>query len=176
VAGGVANTLLHVLGYGVGDSIVDKKQISIAKKIARKSNVFVPLDVVVGNKKGTDWRVVPIERHPHVICKKGEAIFDVGPATIERLRISLPSAKTIVWNGALGLFEQSPYHMGTYAFARDLAACRTAFTVAGGGETIEILTALRLHSKISFVSTGGGAMLEFLSNKKLPGISVLERK
>lgn len=177
VGGGIVNTLLLSLGYEVGASLVDKDQLAVAKKLARKKNIFLPLDVVVGARDGENWRVVTIEKKPHKICEANEAIFDLGPTTIERLRVSLPAAKTIVWNGALGYFEQPPYNEATYALAKMLANAtrRGIFTVAGGGETVEVLAALKLTKKISFVSTAGGAMLEFLSGKKLPGIKVLEK-
>lgn len=177
VGGGIVNTFLLSLGYEVGASLVDKDQLTIAKKLARKKNIFLPLDVVVGTRDGKNWRVVTIEKKPHKICEPNEAIFDLGPATIERLRVSLPAAKTIVWNGALGYFEQPPYNEATYALAKMLgnASRKGTFTVAGGGETVEVLAALKLTKKISFMSTAGGAMLEFLSGKKLPGIKVLEK-
>lgn len=178
VGGGIVNTFLLSLGYEVGASLVDEEQLVIAKKLARKKNIFLPLDVVVGTRDGKNWRVVEIGPKPHQICGKDEAIFDLGPATIERLRVSLPAAKTIVWNGALGYFEQPPYNEATDALAKMLAAAtrRKIFTVVGGGETLEVLAALNLIKKISFVSTAGGAMLEFLAGKKLPGLKVLEQK
>lgn len=176
VGGGIVNTMLAGLGYGIGASLVDKESVVVAKKLACEPNVLLPIDVVVGTRDGQNWRVVEIGPRPHVICEPDEAIFDLGPATMGWFSEILQKPKTIVWSGALGLFEQKPYNEATYALAKILAEAtkRGAFTVAGGGETLAVLDALSLTKKLSFVSTAGGAMLEYLAGHKLSGIKILE--
>ncbi len=178
VGGGILNTVLASLGYGVGDSLVDTAFLKQAKALTKKQNLLLPIDVVVGTHDGHNWRVVEIGPKRHPICEPGEAIFDLGPATIGWLEEILLAPKTLLWSGAMGMFEQSPYDEGTFAVARIFAKVtkRGAFTVAGGGETLQALDALSLTKKLSFVSTAGGAMLEFLAGKKLPGITVLQVK
>ncbi len=178
VGGGILNTVLASLGYGVGGSLVDKTFLRQAKALTKKENLLLPIDVVVGTRDGNNWRVVEVGPKPHAICEPGEAIFDLGPATIGWLREILFAPKTLLWSGAVGLFEQEPYNEGTFVVAQILAKAtkRGAFTVAGGGETLLALDALSLTKKLSFVSTAGGAMLEFLAGKKLPGVAILQTK
>ena len=178
VGGGISNTILSARGYGIGNSICDKNLLTTAKLIAKNKKIILPIDVVVGDKTGKNWRVVEIGPKPHEICKKNEAIFDVGPATVQQFKILIGRAKSALWNGAMGWFEQAPYGEGTFAIAQVLAAVtqKGAFTVAGGGETVEVLLAKKISQKISFVSTGGGAMLEFISGQKLPGVKILAGK
>ncbi len=174
VGGGVTNTMLAARGYDVGASICDHKLLSVAKKIAANKKIMLPVDLVVGDKAGQNWRVVDIGKKAHQICAKGEAILDIGPRTAALFANEIANAKSALWNGAVGWIEQSPYNLGTEVVANALATTR-AFTVAGGGETIEVLTALKITKKINFVSTGGGAMLEFLGGAKLPGVQILLR-
>lgn len=178
VGGGIVNTMLKSQGYGVGDSLVDTKFLAQAKALAKLPNVLMPIDVVVGTRDGQNWRVVEIGPKPHQICEAGEAIFDLGPATMGWFCEILQKPKTIVWSGALGLFEQKPYNEATYTLARALAAAtkQGAFTVAGGGETLAVLDALSLTNKLSFVSTAGGAMLEYLAGRNLPGVKILQSR
>lgn len=178
VGGGIANTMLLALGYGIGDSLVDKEFVRAAKKMAGQTNMLLPIDVVVGSRDGQNWRVVEVGPTPHQICVPGEAIFDLGPNTIGWFSEILQKPATIVWSGAVGLFEQRPYNEGTFALARVLAAAtkQGTFTVAGGGETLLALDALSLTNKLSFVSTAGGAMLEYLAGRTLPGVKILQTK
>ncbi len=178
VGGGIANTILAARGYDVGASLVDKNLFATAKRLARNKKIVMPHDVVVGNKEGTSWRIVTVDSKPHGLCEKDEAILDIGPATITLVRNYIDKAKTLVWNGALGYFEQQPYDEGTFAVARAIAQRQQKgiFSVVGGGETVEVIQELNLSKKFGLVSTGGGAMLEFLAGNKLPGIKVLEHK
>ena len=150
VGGVTANTLLKARGEDVGQSVVDVASLPLAKKLAPLSHVLLPHDFLVEKKK----------------------IMDIGPFTIERFVHILAGAKTIVWSGPMGLFERKKFSYGSTAIARAIARAR-AFTVAGGGETTELITFLKLQKKLSFVSTGGGAMLEFLTHGTLPGIEAL---
>lgn len=178
VGGGISNTVLAARGYGIGNSICDKNLFATAKLIAKNKKIILPMDVIVGDKTGENWRIVEIGPKAHEICKKGESIFDIGPATVQQFNNLIVWSKSALWNGALGWFEQTPYGEGTFAIAQALAEAtkRGAFTVVGGGETVEVLLAQKLVKNISFVSTGGGAMLEFISGVKLPGVKILAGK
>jgi phosphoglycerate kinase len=177
VGGGIANTYFWAKGYAVGDSLVDKQQKSNIIKYCAKKKVFLPVDVIVGDGRGKNFRRVLIEKKPHVICGPGEAIYDIGPETIRLYAAKIKKANTLLWNGAMGFFEVKPYDIGTLAIAR-LVAYRSkgkAFGVVGGGETIEAMDRTGLTHYPDFVSTGGGAMLEFLAGKKLPGLAAIPK-
>ena len=175
VGGGIANTMLLARGYGVGDSIVDKEYRKEALGYWKKKKIVAPVDVIVGKKYGGRARRVEIQEKPHTICKKGEAIFDIGPDTVRLFASHIKTAKTLVWNGAMGYFEQYPYETGTLSIARLVGrqSKGNAFGVVGGGETIESMDMVGMTDDVDLVSTGGGAMLEFLTGKKLPGIESL---
>ncbi len=170
VGGAIVNVYFKARGYDVGQSLVDKGFEKLALATFKNKKIVTPIDVMVGDKTGDFIRVVNIQKKPHQICKKGEAILDIGPATAALYANYLKTAKTIIWNGAMGYFENRSYALGTYTIADAMAAQKQAFTVIGGGETLEVLEKLKLTQKIGFVSTGGGAMLEYLSGKKLPGL------
>lgn len=178
VSGGIYNTYLKALGYGVGDSIMDSNFEKEARAYGKKKKVILPIDVVVGTSDGKNYRLVKVEKKPHEICKKGEAIYDMGPATIQLFAQYIKKAKTLLWNGALGYFEQKPYHTGTFAMARLVASQSKgkAYGVIGGGETVQTMEMVGMTEYVDLVSTGGGAMLEFLSGKELPGVSAVSRK
>lgn len=180
VGGGIFNTILYASGYKVGSSLIStdnniQKQIL---KISKNKKVILPIDVIVGHKNAKFFYPVDIKKKKHLICKNDEAVFDVGPKTILKFSKKIKSAKTLVWNGAFGYFEKKPYDHGTKAIARLLAsrAKGSAYGVVGGGETLQVINDLGLFDDIDFVSTGGGAMLEFLSGKELPGIKVVSKK
>ncbi|KKW42946.1 MAG: Phosphoglycerate kinase [Candidatus Magasanikbacteria bacterium GW2011_GWA2_56_11] len=178
VGGGIVNTYLHALGYAVGQSLIDPGQAAEADKYVGRRKVIKPVDVVVGSRDGANYRVVKLERRPHAVCKKNEAILDIGPATIRLFAGYIKQARTLVWNGAMGYFEQKPYDVGTLSIAR-LVAARSkgpAFGVIGGGETVLAMDRVGMGENIDLISTGGGAMLEFLSGRELPGIAALVRK
>ncbi len=173
LAGEIFNTYLWAKGHGVGNSLIDKKLKDIVLNCLKSKKIIIPIDVVVGTDKGKKARAVSLDRK--LILKKDESIFDIGPKTILLFAKYLKTAKTLIWNGAMGRFEQKPFQHGTYALV-NLFASRAkgkAFGVCGGGETIEILRHLNLLNEIDLVSTGGGAMLEFLSGKHLPGLKNL---
>lgn len=175
LGGGLVNICLWAEGYKVGKSLIDKKFKKEALQLTKSKKIIFPIDVVVGDIKGKKYRVVNLDKKNGI--KSTEAIFDIGPATIRLYAKYIKSAKTLVWNGALGYFEQKPYDVGTLSIAR-LVASRSkgkAFGVVGGGETIQTMEMVGMTDDIDFVSTGGGAMLEFLSGKKLPGLKKLLR-
>lgn len=174
IGGGIVNTYLYALGYKVGSSIVDKNYSQEILKYCKNKKVVKPLDVVVGDIKGKKYFVMDIN-DKFKITDKNLAIYDIGPKTIHEFSKIIKKANTIVWNGAMGFFEQNPYQHGTYSIARFVASRSKgkAFGVVGGGETILSLEAVKMTEYVDHVSTGGGAMLEFLSGKKLPGVKIL---
>ncbi len=177
IGGGIFNTYLVAKKYKIGDSLIDSDVESQIMTCGRNKKMIKPIDVVVGNRLGKYVRVVDIQNTPHQICKKGEAIFDIGPKTIKLYAEYIKSAQTLVWNGAMGYFEQKPYDSGTRAIAR-LVASRSqgqAYGVIGGGETIQTMDMVGMTDMIDFVSTGGGSMLSFLAGEKLPGLEILKK-
>lgn len=176
--GGIVNTALKADGFGVGESLVDTDLLAEAKKLRKIKSILWPVDVIVGLKDGTNARVVMLGDRPFEICKKNEAIFDIGPKTIQRYAGYIKSSETIMWNGAMGYFEQKPYDTGTLSIARLLASRSQgkSFGVVGGGETVQALGLVKMEEYVDLVSTGGGAMLEFLSGKKLPGVEMVTKR
>lgn len=173
VGGGILNTYLWAKGYGVGASLVDKDFKKEALAFGKNKKIIMPVDVVVGDKDGKNIEVLPISYKLQVTS--GKAIYDIGPKTVQLFSKYIKQANTLVWNGALGYFEQLPYQHGTYAVARLFAARSRgqAFGVSGGGETVQILQKLGIIDDVDLVSTGGGAMLEYLGGKKLPGVKAV---
>lgn len=175
VGGGIANTYFAAEGKKLGDSLFDNAKIDEIKKICRHKKIVLPVDVVVGKNNGSGAKIMSVDQ---LVVKSGYGVYDIGPETIKQFAAIIKKAKTLIWNGSLGFFEQHPYQYGTYALARLFAARSRgkAIGVAGGGETIEILEKLKIRHEIDLVSTGGGAMLEFLSGRKLPGLEALQNK
>jgi len=176
IGGGIVNTYLKAAKYKVGNSLVDDGFAKQALQYCKKKKVIKPIDVIVGKTDGTDYRVVDIKKKPHQVCRKSEAIFDIGPKTIQLFATYTKKASTLVWNGAMGYFEQEPYNIGTLSIAR-LVASRAkglAYGVIGGGETLQAMDMVGMEEYVDLVSTGGGAMLEFLAGEKLPGIEAIK--
>jgi len=177
VGGGILNTYLYAKGYKVGGSLIDKDFLKEALAYCSKRKVILPVDVVVGDKEGKKFHVVNITKQPSTIINKQSAIYDIGPKTIRLFSTYIKSAQTLVWNGAMGYFEQKPYDVGTLSIAR-LVASRSkgkAFGVIGGGETVQAMEMVGMSEYVDLVSAGGGAMLEYLGGKKLPGVRALEK-
>jgi phosphoglycerate kinase len=169
---GIVNTLFAARGYGVGDSVVEPVFGKDILRYAANKKVHLPVDVVVGRADGKVHRVIRVPSVPSALCATGESVYDIGPQTIREYAEVLRGAKTIVWNGACGYMEVPPYNTGTLSVARVIASVSRGecFGVVGGGETVSALTATHMEQYVDLVSTGGGAMLEFLSGKTLPGI------
>jgi len=175
LGGGIINTYLWASGCKVGDSIVSKDFKKQALKYCSKKKVIMPVDLIVGRENGEYAHARKVNKK--LDLKKGMGIYDIGPETIKLYAKYIKSAQTLVWNGAVGHFEQHPYQYGTYSIAR-LVAARSkgkAVGICGGGETVEVLEKLNLSDDIDLVSTGGGAMLEFLSGKNLPGVKAVRK-
>jgi phosphoglycerate kinase len=173
IGGGMAFTFLRSLGHDVGRSLLEVEQIDTARRIldgARRQGVSVvlPVDVVVA--PGPDspaGSVVGIREIP------GDAMgLDVGPLTVERFTATLKAARTIVWNGPLGVFEKPAFAQGTLGVARAVAEA-PAFSVVGGGDTLAAVNAAGVADRIGYISTAGGAFLEFLEGRSLPGVQAL---
>ncbi|TSA45039.1 phosphoglycerate kinase [bacterium] len=172
LGGGLANLFLKARGYEIGRSVWEKQQETLARKILRdhREKIKLPLDVVVSN---SDMEMVEVVKISEV--KPHHMILDIGPATIGEYSGYLKKGKTLIWNGPMGYFEKKPFSHGTYSLAR-LFASRTGrevYGVAGGGETLEAIHNLGMEKYIDHVSTGGGAMLDFLAGKELPGLKAL---
>jgi 3-phosphoglycerate kinase len=176
LSGGIIATYLWYQGKRVGSSLVERELAPGIFKLFKNKKIILPTDVIVGTVQGKKTQVVSLTSE-FSIPADDQGIYDIGPETILLYHNLLKKARTIIWNGGLGYFEQKPYNAGTEALARMIVkeTKRGAFSVCGGGETEQLLRQLKLEQKISLVSTGGGAMLEFLSGKKLPGITMVEQ-
>jgi phosphoglycerate kinase len=174
VGGGMANTFFKGMGFEVGDSLVEEDAVSTAKSLLDHAagQLILPVDVVVADAfdNGADIQVVA----PNEVTA-GWRILDIGPKTIATFESALGGAKTVVWNGPLGVFEMPNFAQGTFAVARLLARL-DAVTVIGGGDSAAAVRKAGLVDKMTHVSTGGGASLEFLEGKTLPGVAVLADK
>jgi phosphoglycerate kinase len=164
IGGGMANTFLAAKGVKMGASLVDSESIEVAKRIPA-SKVVLPVDVVL-----QDSTVVEVFKG----LRDDQKALDIGPKTIAAYDAVLKRARTIFWNGPMGMFEKEEFAKGTMAMARAVAEAN-ATTVVGGGESVEAVNASGYADRISHISTGGGASLEFISGAKLPGIEVLRK-
>ncbi len=175
VGGAMAYTFLKAKGFEIGDSMVENDKVELAKKIISRfqtkgSSLLLPVDHVVASelKEGAVWELTKDENIP--AGKKG---LDIGPKTIELFKNSLKNAAMVIWNGPMGVFEIKPFNNGTVEIAKMLAESN-AYTVVGGGDSASAVKKAGVMDKISHVSTGGGASMEFLEGIKLPGIVALE--
>jgi phosphoglycerate kinase len=173
VGGGMAFTFLRALGHAVGRSLVEADQLDVARRAleaARRRGValVLPLDAVVAD--GLDsarGQAVGVRAIP-----EGQMGLDIGPRTVERFAAVLKTARTIVWNGPMGVFEKPPFAAGTVALARAVADS-PAFSVIGGGDTVAAVAQAAVTDRIGYISTAGGAFLEFLEGRALPGVQAL---
>ncbi len=169
IGGAMANTFLKSQGYELGQSVFDQDQLKTAQKLASKK-MFLPQDLVVANSlEAKISQNVTVDKVP-----KSAYIVDLGPQTIRHYLQNLAKARLIVWNGPLGYFENKLFIKGSKNLLNGILKTR-AKVIIGGGETVELLNSLHLEKKVSFVSTGGGAMLEFLEGKKLPALERLKK-
>jgi len=176
VSGAVSNTILAGAGYEIGNSVYSKELKNKARALINNKKIFVPIDFVVADSNHKVIRVVKAKKN--IICKENEEILDIGPETIKLFSQLIRKAKTIVWAGPLGLFEEKSFAHGTMSIAKLVAARSSGRTlgIIGGGDTVNALNKTRMGKYIDFISTGGGAMLEFLEGKVLPGMKVLLKK
>ena len=176
LGGGIANTILAAAGINVGKSLHEKDMLDFAAKLLRgefgKAKIPLPIDVVVATS--LDAQVKGRVKNVREVAAD-EMILDIGPATAALYAERLGSAGTIVWNGPLGVFENPEFAAGTRRVAEAIAASE-AFSIAGGGDTLAAIEQFGVGSRISYISTGGGAFLEFLEGKKLPAVATLEQR
>jgi len=165
VGGGIANTFLLAAGKPIGRSLAEPDLAGEAKRMLKKTRVPLPTDVVVESGKAK-----PVEA-----VSQDDRILDIGPESAKAFAAVLKKAGTIVWNGPVGVFEKDAYAKGTEAIARAIAASK-AFSIAGGGDTIAAINKFRIAKRIGYISTAGGAFLEFLEGKKLPAVAALEAR
>lgn len=177
VGGGIANTFIAGAGHQVGKSLYEADLVSEAQRLSesaktRGAEIPVPTDVVVADRFAEDALATtkPVED-----VHADDMIFDIGPETAERLAKLLKNAGTIIWNGPVGVFEFAQFGAGTEQLARAIAES-SAFSVAGGGDTIAAIDKYGIAEQISYISTGGGAFLEFLEGKTLPAVAILQAR
>ena len=172
VGGGIANTFIAAQGYGVGQSLCEHDLIPTAKALMENCDIPIPRDVVCG-KEFSEF--ANAETKNSTTVASDDMIFDLGPKSIDGLCEILQNAGTILWNGPVGVFEFSQFSKGTERIANAIVESE-AFSIAGGGDTISAIEKLKIADKISYISTGGGAFLEFLEGKKLPVVEILETR
>jgi phosphoglycerate kinase len=175
VGGGIVNTFLKAAGYEVGKSLYEAELVDVASKLMKQAEengcqIPLPIDVICG--KEFDETTAAVTKSVNDV-EADDMIMDVGPETSKQLDAMLAKAKTIVWNGPLGVFEFDQFSQGTKNLANAIATSK-AYSIAGGGDTIAAISKFKVEDKISYISTGGGAFLEFLEGKKLPAIAILE--
>lgn len=180
IGGGMAFTFFSAQELEVGDSLVEQEKIQLAKQIldeikAKNRRVILPIDCVIADKfdNNAQRKIVPVNKIP-----PGWRGLDIGPETIQLIKLQLKNAQTIVWNGPMGVFEMPNFANGTLETARMLAEATKngATTIVGGGDSAAAVAQMGFESSISHVSTGGGASLEFLEGKQLPGLAALDVK
>jgi len=175
LGGGIANTFLAAAAYEVGISLCETDMIATARGLlnwahARGVDIALPVDVIVAHERNAG--AVARGRWTAEVAAD-EMILDIGPASIQRYMRILATAGTILWNGPVGVFEFDQFGQGTKAIAETIAA-GGAYSLAGGGDTLAAIEKYGVTSRISYLSTGGGAFLEFVEGKKLPAVAILE--
>ncbi len=176
IGGGMAYTFLKAIGYKMGESIVDQDKIELARNILFKSNerevkILLPCDHIVGksidDKEGVYIRTINIP--------DGYMGLDIGKQTIKQYSKAIRKARTVIWNGPMGVFENDAFSDGTYKIAKAVAKCK-GVTIVGGGDSVNAIKNMGFEKKISHISTGGGASLKLFEGKILPGVDVIENK
>ena len=177
VGGGIANTFIAAIGHGVGKSLVEMDLVDTAKRImadakARGAEIPVPVDVVVAPEFSAN---APATVKPVDAVGADDMILDIGPETAKAYAALIAKAGTVVWNGPVGVFEFDAFGHGTETLARAIAASK-AFSIAGGGDTLAAVDKYGIENDVGYISTGGGAFLEFLEGKTLPAVAALETR
>ncbi|MFN3235514.1 MAG: phosphoglycerate kinase [Pseudomonadales bacterium] len=172
VGGGIANTFIAAQGYEIGASLAEPDLVPEAKKLLAKVNIPVPTDVVVadGFDDEDSAKVVKVDN-----IGAGEMVLDIGPESAQHLASLVAKAGTIIWNGPVGVFEKPAFAAGTKTLGEAIAT-NQGFSIAGGGDTLAAIDQFSLTDKISYISTGGGAFLEFVEGKTLPAVAALQAR
>jgi len=179
IGGGMAYTFLKALGEQVGKSLVEEDKLELAKQLlqeakTRKLKFLLPVDHLAAEKIDANAHVTKVDQGQPIPANL--MALDIGPKTIDLFSEEISRARTIVWNGPMGVFEVSPFSRGTFQVARAVADNAGATTIVGGGDSVSAVRSAGVADKITHISTGGGASLEFLEGKKLPGVEVLTNK
>ena len=178
IGGGMANTFLKAKGYAVGDSLVEEEALQTASDLLGKSGgkLLLPADVVIADAFDNDARTQVVD--PAAGVPDGWRILDIGPKGVEAFRAALSDARTVVWNGPMGVFEMENFAKGTRAIAHILGeiTAKGATTIIGGGDSVAAIAQAGLTGEMTHISTGGGASLEMLEGKALPGLVALQDK
>ena len=172
VGGGIANTFIAAAGHNVGKSLYEADLIPVAKELAASTDIPVPVDVRVGTEFS---ETVPAIEKSVTEVKDDESIFDIGDKSAAQLAEIIKNAKTVLWNGPVGVFEFPNFRKGTEIISHAIANS-DAFSIAGGGDTLAAIDLFGIADKISYISTGGGAFLEFVEGKVLPAVEILEKR
>ena len=172
VGGGIANTFLLAAGYPIGKSLAEADLVDEAKRIMAQTKVPLPADVVVAKEFSA---IAPATVKLAKDVAADDLILDIGPKASAALAAIIGAAGTIVWNGPVGVFEMEPFAKGTEALARAIAGSK-AFSIAGGGDTVAAINKFGIASKVGYISTAGGAVLEVLEGKRLPAVVALEER
>ena len=170
LGGGIANTLIAAKGYDVGKSLVEETMLSEATELLENPKIIIPNSVLVSDSPDKPGRITSIDA-----IAENEAIFDIAPESLTSLESILMNAGTILWNGPIGFFEKENFDKGTIKIAKMITASK-GFSVAGGGDTISAAEKAGVLDKLDYVSTAGGAFLEFMEGRKLPAIEALKEK
>ena len=170
LGGGIANTCLLAQGFSVGNSLVEESMLKEALELSKKSNVIIPTVVVTAKMKEHEGSVKYIDQ-----VEEDESIFDIAPESFREYQDLFDSAGTILWNGPMGLFEENAFSEGTIQVAKMIVSSK-GFSVAGGGDTISAASKAGVLEKLDYVSTAGGAFLEFIEGRKLPSLEALKLK
>lgn len=182
VGGGIANTFLAAAGYNVGKSLIEADMIDTAKAIAARISIPLPVDVVVADASQFDFAdfmgsvaaSTPVIKAVTEISDH-DMILDIGPKTAQNFAALLKNARTILWNGPVGVFEVDAFGNGTQTLAQAIADS-TGFSIAGGGDTLSAIDKYEVSNQIGYISTGGGAFLEFVEGKVLPAVAILTER
>ena len=172
VGGGIANTFIAAAGHNVGKSLYEADLIPVAKELAASTDIPGPVDVRVGTEFS---ETAPATEKSVTEVKDDESIFDIGDKSAAQLAEIIKNAKTVLWNGPVGVFEFPNFRKGTEIISHAIANS-DAFSIAGGGDTLAAIDLFGIADKISYISTGGGAFLEFVEGKVLPAVEILEKR
>jgi len=172
VGGGIANTFLAAAGLPIGKSLVEEEMIPVARSLMAETDIPLPIDVMVA-KEFSEHAPATLKAVADVA--EDDMILDVGPETSKLFTDIIAGMQTILWNGPVGVFEFDAFSLGTENVSRAIAA-NNGFSIAGGGETITAIDKFGIRNDISYISTGGGAFLEFVQGKVLPAVAVLEER
>jgi len=170
LGGGIANTCIAAMGYEVGTSLVEESMLPEAKKLLDNPKIIIPKEVFVSENPDKPGRITSVNS-----ISKNEAIFDISPSSLIDLEPFIKNAGTILWNGPMGFFEKENFDKGTMGIANMIISSK-GFSVAGGGDTISAADKAGVLGELGYVSTAGGAFLEYMEGKKLPALEALENR